>query len=100
MLMKIFAIYDSGVSTWQPPMFCPTRGHILRWWNEVCNESNSPFSKHPSDYVLFEIGSWDDDKCLFDLLLVPQKLGVAIEFVKPLSSLGSGERVAHQQSEA
>ncbi len=82
MLMSIFAIYDSGISTWKPPMFCRAKGEILRWWIEMVNNEQTDLSKHPQDYTLFDIGTWDDEKCKFDLHKTPISLGVAIEFVK------------------
>ena len=30
----------------------------------------------------FELGSWDDSNCIFDLLKTPYSLGVLIEFRK------------------
>lgn len=83
MLHKVYAIYDSGVSTWMKPIFAKNNGEILRSFMEACNDVNTQFSKYPSDYTLFELGTFDDDKCLFDLFVSPSRLAVAIEMVKP-----------------
>lgn len=82
MLMSVFAIYDAGIMTWKPPMFCRAKGEILRWWIEMVNNGQTDLSKHPQDYTLFDIGTWDDEGCKFDLHKTPISLGVAIEFVK------------------
>jgi len=82
MMLSVFAIYDSGISTWMPPIFVRNKGEILRWFMEVSNDPQSKISKYPADYTLFEIGSWDDDKCKFDLLKTPVSIGIAIEYVK------------------
>ena len=82
MLMKIFAIYDAGISTWKPPMFCRAKGEILRWWTEMINSGQTDISKHPADFTLFEIGSWDDENNKFTHYKAPLSLGVALEFVK------------------
>ena len=82
MLMKIFGIYDTGVSTWKPPMFCRSKGEILRWWAEIVNNRETEIAKHPMDFVLFELGSWDDEHSKFTLYAAPVSLGTAIEFVK------------------
>jgi hypothetical protein len=82
MLMSVFAIYDSAISTWMPPLFVRSKGEIMRWWVDTVNDPQSKLAKHPSDYTLFEIGSWDDDKCKFSLLSTPVSIGIAIEYVK------------------
>ena len=86
MLMKIFGIYDTGVSTWKPPMFCRSKGEILRWWTEIVNNRETEIAKHPMDFVLFELGSWDDDKCKFSLLSTHVSVGIAIEYLKAKES--------------
>lgn len=102
MLMKVYSIYDTAISTWRPPMFCRAKGEIMRWWVEVVNNPQTEIAKHPKDYVLFELGTWDDDKCKFDLLSAPVSVGVAIEYLNLDSKegQGSGGRLAPQQSEA
>ena len=82
MLLSIFGIYDSGISSWMPPLYFRNKGEALRWWQEVCNSSESKISKHPADYTIFEIGTWNDDSNEFSLLKAPIKLGLALEFAK------------------
>lgn len=82
MLLSVFSIYDAGISTWMPPLFARNKGEILRWFMEASNDSQSKISKYPSDYTLFEIGTWDDDKCKFSLLSTPVSIGIALEYVK------------------
>lgn len=82
MLMSVFSIYDAGISTWMPPLFVRNKGEILRWFMESVNDPQSKLSKYPSDYTLFEIGTWDDDKCKFSLLSTPVSVGLAIEYLK------------------
>jgi len=91
MLMSVFAIYDSGISTWLPPLYARNKGEIMRWFSEAVNDSTSKLAKHPSDFTIFEIGTWDDGNCKFDLLKTPVSLGIAIEFVKPKSSDTAGK---------
>lgn len=82
MLFSVFAIYDGAIKTWLPPIFSRNTGSMLRDFADAVNNGQTNLSKHPSDYALFEIGSWDDDKCVFDLLKTPVKLGLALDYVK------------------
>lgn len=83
MLFSVFSIYDSAVSSWMPPMYFRNKGEVLRWFAEAVNNSESRLAKHPSDYCLFELGTWNDDTCVFELQ-TPVRLGIAMEFVKPV----------------
>ena len=83
MLMSVFAIYDSGISTWTPPLFVRNKGEIMRWFMDSVNDPQSRLAKYPADYTLFELGTWDDDKCSFNLLKTPDRIGTALEYVKP-----------------
>jgi hypothetical protein len=82
MLMSVFAIYDSGVSAWRMPIFARNKGEALRSWVDAVNNPQYDYSKYPQDFTLFELGTFDDVKCKFDLLQTPVSLGLAIEFVK------------------
>lgn len=82
MLFKVFALYDSGISTWLPPIYLRNTGEAIRQVTDGVNNPDSKLHKYPGDYTLFEIGTWDDDKCNFDLLKAPHKVGTAIEFKK------------------
>lgn len=82
MLNSVYAIYDTGISTWFPPLFFRNKGEALRWFSETVNNAESKLSKYPSDFTLFELGTWNDDNCKFTLLSTPVSIGMAIEFVK------------------
>ena len=89
MLLGIFGIYDSGISTWLTPLYFRNKGEALRWWVEQCNNPESKLAKHPSDYTLFELGTWNDDNNNFDLFKAPVKLGLALEYCKTLPAEGA-----------
>lgn len=82
MIFGVFSIYDSAVSTWRPPIYARSKGEILRSFTDAANNPQTDFAKHPGDYTLFDIGTWDDDKCLFALHKTPISLGKAVEFIK------------------
>lgn len=81
MILGIYAVYDSGVGAWMSPMYMRNRGEATRWWQEVCNNPESRLNKHPSDYTLFELGTYNDLDASFDLMCSPSKVGVALEFI-------------------
>ncbi|QXP08349.1 MAG: nonstructural protein [Arizlama microvirus] len=82
MIQKIFTVYDSKVEAYLQPFFLPSKGAALRAITDVANDPSHMFGKHPEDYVLFELGTFDDQDCKFDLYAAPISMGVVLEFVR------------------
>lgn len=80
MELKIYAVYDSKAESFANPFFFNTKGEALRAWSEACNDDKSPFWKHPSDYTMFEIGSYDNATGRISGNATPIPLGMAQEF--------------------
>ena len=82
MLFTVFSIYDSAISTWLPPIYARNKGEMLRNFADGVADAKSQLAKHPGDYSLFELGTWDDDKCLFTMLKAPIRLCLALDFIQ------------------
>lgn len=80
MLHKIFSVYDSKVAAYLPPMLMRTRGEAIRAVTEAIRDPQHQFAKHAPDFVLFELGEWDDNTAEYSLHNAPENLGVLIEF--------------------
>lgn len=79
---KIFTIYDSKAKAYITPFFMHEEGMAIRVFSDCINDTTHQFGKHPEDYTLFTIGSWDDQKSKF-LTTNPIALGNGVEFVNP-----------------
>lgn len=66
MKFKIFAVYDAGAEAFLPPFFLPSIGQATRAFSDVVNDSSHSFSKHPLDYSLWILGSFDDATGIVD----------------------------------
>lgn len=82
MKTKLFAIRDSKLGTYRPPMAYMHTGQAIREFEEACNDSNSALNKYSNDFTFYEIGTFDDETCEIDLLKTPTLLGTAAEFIK------------------
>ena len=61
MIFKCFSVFDSKIGSYSKPVFLRSKGEAIR---SVITESQNPdsqFSKFPADFVLFEVGEYDDD---------------------------------------
>jgi len=81
MLMQIMAVYDSKAEVYNRPFFVEAVGIALRSFMDLLKEGTHDFAKHPEDYTLFHLGSFDNKTAKYDLFATPKSLGVAIEFM-------------------
>lgn len=79
MILKIFTVYDSKVEAYKTPFFAQSKGAALRDWSDAVNDPQTMFHRHPEDYVLFELGEYDDQTGQFHQHPAPVSMGVAIE---------------------
>ena len=81
MILKIYSIYDSKADAYQLPFFHQSTGSAKRSFQDLVNDGESAFARHPEDYTLFELGTWEDSKADFDMYAAPKSLGVAIDYL-------------------
>lgn len=81
MIMKVFSVYDSKGLAYGVPFFMVTVGSAVRAFSDLANDTQTMASRHPSDYVLYEIGSFDDNSGVFTSIVPHIHLGIAADFV-------------------
>lgn len=81
MIYSMFSVQDSKAGRFFPPYPAPNAGVGLRDFQDALRNSNSPMAKHPEDYALFEVGTWDDQLGKSTNLEVPKMLGTGNQFV-------------------
>lgn len=59
---KLYSIYDSKAGIYYKPFVSRTKGEALRMFQQAANDSQTTIGQYPEDFVLFEIGSFDDTK--------------------------------------
>lgn len=78
--VSVYAVYDSKVKYFHQPMFMRNKGEALRSWENVANEKDHAISRHPEDFILFELGEYDDQTAQITMLKTPESLGMASQF--------------------
>lgn len=82
MIYKVYSVFDSKIEAYLQPFFMQAKGQAIRGFSDLVNDKNHVFGKHPEDYCLFELGSYDDSSAKFDLNKNPLSIGVGVEFLK------------------
>lgn len=60
MNMNIYSIFDKGIEAYLRPFTMQAHGQAIRSFLDEVNNDSSPISKHPEDYTLFFIGTWNE----------------------------------------
>lgn len=60
MKLEVFAIKDRALNAYMQPFFAPTIGAAIRAFSDGMNDNTTPMAKHPDDYDLWHLSSWDD----------------------------------------
>lgn len=80
--LYIVAIYDKKLEAYMNPYTVPALGLAERHFGDEANNPESPISKHPEDYTLYKLGTFDTDTAQFDTH-TPVTLAEAAYFHKP-----------------
>lgn len=80
MKLHLFSVYDSKALAYMPPFNMGSRGAAIRAFEDTCDDPNHQFSRHPEDFTLFELATFDDADGTFNILSTPHPLAKAIEF--------------------
>lgn len=81
MILKVFAIRDDKAAVFDRPFFLSTTGQAVRAFADACNGENQLFSKHPEDFGLFELGTYEDSSGKITVLEVPALVGRGTDYV-------------------
>lgn len=103
MKLRIFAIRDAKVDAYLQPFYAQTTAAGLRIWKDAVTSEGSGFARNPEDYMLFELGEFDQQSGKLTSLLQPHPLTTAMEELpKPVNpawnngTLGPVGQAQHQ----
>ena len=82
MNMKIFAIFDAKAEAYNQPFFLTNEGQATRGFSDAVNDPQSIMGKHPADFTLFRIGTYNEETAEIKSES-PTVLGVGVEFQTP-----------------
>lgn len=97
MIVKVFSLYDSKAKMFGPPFFMQTRGMAVRALSDLVKDSQSMVCRHPDDFVMYQIGEFNDQDAVFKNQNPHELVSMASDFKKetpvqlPLSLNGLDE---------
>lgn len=81
MVVNVYSVFDEKAKSFAPPFCMHTDGQATRGFGDACEDPKSLMSKHPQDYSLYKLGSFDDFEGKMIPLNQPELLNRASEFV-------------------
>lgn len=57
----IFSVRDAATETYNTTFTAPTNQAAMRQFQDLSLDTNTNVNKHPDDFILYRVGSWDDD---------------------------------------
>lgn len=65
----VLAVRDSAMDAFLRPMFGPSVGVVVRSFVDEVNRAaeDNAMHKHAGDYVLYQLGEWDDETGRFEM---------------------------------
>lgn len=60
MKINAYTIFDSKALTYSAPFFAGTHGEAMRIVQDVANDLNTNVGRHPADFTLLCVGSFDN----------------------------------------
>lgn len=60
MKVLVFSVYDKKASAFLAPFTFPARGQAVRAFSDTVNDPKTPFWKHPEDFDLHELGTFNE----------------------------------------
>ena len=81
MNLNIYSIRDLKIEAYSQPFYSHTHGSALRAFADHVNEAGSAPNKHPEDFALFHLGTFNDQTGEITGQQ-PRHIGEAIEYRK------------------
>ncbi len=92
---RAFSIFDQKAKAYMTPFYMSEVGMATRAFTDMVNKDDHPMSAHPEDYVLFEVGQFDDVSGQVSAYEGPELVVTALQVVdgvKQAELLQFGER--------
>src|SRR5258708_3350659 len=87
MLTHAYCVYDRKAQLYNVPFFAITDGSAVRSFQDLANDPQTTVGRHPLDYVLFRVGSFDDATGL----LIPNVPILHVSDAAALVNSGTGD---------
>ncbi len=78
MIYGVFVVRDRAAAAYGVPFLHGNRGSAIRAFSDMINRvgETDMISKHPEDFDLFELGTYDDESAKYTLRETPHQVAI------------------------
>lgn len=66
MILNVYSVYDKAVNAFMQPFYARSAGEAIRSFTDLTRDPQTNVARHPTDFVLFALGEFDDNSGLFN----------------------------------
>lgn len=72
MKLGVFSIYDQQAKVYNVPFYSRYKGEASRSFLDLASDGKSTVSLHRDDYILYQVGEYEDETGRLESLQVPE----------------------------
>lgn len=81
MINFLCTVFDTKAEVYEPPFAAPTENAAERMFSDAVNDGQSRVAKHPEDYQLFLLGTFDTSTGEMTAMNSRKILGTGVKYV-------------------
>jgi hypothetical protein len=82
-ILKMYSVYDKKALLFGQPNFMLNDQLALRSFSDGVRDTTNAIGKHPDDYALYELGSYNEVNGSIETVTPPLLIAEAIQFKAP-----------------
>lgn len=80
MMLNVYSFFDNKASFFSAPFFMSHDGLAIRAATDLVNDPSTTMGRHPADFNLMRLGTWDDQTASFSPC-IPENMAVLSAFL-------------------
>lgn len=81
-MLNLYSVFDQKAKAYLAPFAMTNDDVAMRAFADTVNDGESPMAKHPEDYTLIRLGTFDDDTGEITKPELAEVLGKGVMFVQ------------------
>lgn len=97
MILQVVSAFDSKTAAFCTPFYVAHLEIALRAFSDAVNDPSHELHKHAPDFMLFHLGTFDDQTGVHDRFPQPKNLGSAVQFKRIPAGVHTTEVITHTE---
>jgi hypothetical protein len=82
MILNAYTLFDSKSLVFNQPFFAHNHAVAIRMVGDIAQDANTSVGRHPSDYIVYKVGTYDDQTGFFSPLEIREHVIDVISLVQ------------------